>query len=433
MKTKILLILLLVVQFGFGQQHFGPQRTCAVEETMQKLMADPVARAQYEELQAKFEIELQKLNDKQLLGMRDANVTNATIRIPVAVHFPSAGSASEAQKTCLRRLAQNQVNILNADYNATNADISNWYDNASSFYPGVNVGNMDVQFILATLNHPAGTGLSDGDLAVTFGSDYLGGNESDATWNGYMNLIVKNISALGYSLLGGSPNNTSMNGVVIDNNAFGSVMSTSPTTCTGPSPGYAPGAPYNKGRTLTHELGHYFNLNHTFVGCTNTSCTTQGDRVCDTPPSNQEVYGCPSPGSTVKCSTNTLTMNYMDYTDDACMYMFTAGQATRMLAWYNTISSQFLTNVLLSDNDNVLSNFVIYPNPNKGNFNIQFAEIIDEYSVQVIDQSGRVVFDGDFSTQSNTQAINLNIAARGVYFVTVKTNSAVATKKIIID
>lgn len=423
MKTKILLILLLVVHFSFGQQQFGQQRTCGVDHYMEKMMADPVARSFYEEFQEKFEIELQKLNEKQLQGYRNANVTNSTIRIPVAVHYPSAGSANATLRDCLRNLAQNQINILNADYNATNADISNW-DDVNGLFPGVNVGSMDVEFVIATQNHPTGTGLSNGDLAVTFGTDFLGGADSDMTWAGYMNIVVRNESGgiLGYSPLGGQPG--SGHTVVIDNNAFGSL-----TSCTG----YVPGAPYNLGRTLTHELGHFFNLNHTFVGCTNTSCSTQGDRVCDTPPSNTSTGGCPTPGTVNNCSTPTLTMNYMDYTNDACMYMFTAGQASRMLAWYNAISSQFLTNVLLSVGDNILSEFVIYPNPNKGNFNIQFPEIIGDFSVQIIDQSGRMVFDGEFSTQSNTQSIDLNITARGVYFVTVRSDTAIATKKIIIN
>lgn len=81
-------------------------------------------------------------------------------------------------------------------------------------------------------------------------------------------------------------------------------------------------------RTLTHEMGHHLNLYHPFVGgsCSETNCNTQGDLVCDTPPTQQ--------GST--CSTPacpaTIIENYMDYTGEGCINMFTAGQTTRMRA-----------------------------------------------------------------------------------------------------
>lgn len=416
MKLK-LLFALLIVQLSFAQQ-----RTCGMEQYMQRMMNDPIARQNYLDLQQRFEVELAKLQDIQnKAGNQNTTASpNVTIRIPVAVHFPDEFESNP----CLITLAQSQINVLNADYNATNADISQWAS-ASSNFPGVNVGSLDVQFILATQNHPAGTGLVNGDYAVTFGTDYLNGADNDTTWNGYMNLVCRDAGngILGYSPLGGSPSAGAT--VVIAFDAFGSGVG---------CPGYVPGAPYNLGRTLTHELGHFFNLNHTFAGCsTSTNCATAGDRVCDTPPSNTSTFGCPTPGATIKCGVKTLTMNFMDYTNDACMYMFTAGQATRMLAYYNTISSQYSTTAL-GNSEFLEANFSIAPNPNKGTFSIRFKQVMEDYSVEIYDATGRILFEKKYiQNQDLQQNISLNSSLTGVYFVSIKSQGVNAIKKIIVE
>lgn len=418
MKLKILFTL-LVLQVTFAQQ-----RTCGTEQLMEQIMSNPVQRQAYLEQQAKFETELLKLETS-----KNSLSTNAVVRIPVAVHYPSGAASTDAIKTCLRRLAQKQIDVLNADYNALNTDISIWNNNDSASFPGVTIGSFSVQFVIATENHPPESGLVNGELAVTFGTDFLNGADTDVTWAGYCNLVVRNISGgiLGYSPLGGSPSNGMT--VVIDNNAFGATLSPSPTSCTG----YVPGSPYNKGRTLTHELGHFFNLNHTFQACDGANCATSGDRVCDTPAANTAAYGCPALGTVFGCADTQLTMNYMDYTDDACMYMFTAGQTTRMLAWYNTIKNQLSTTALA--NDTFLENqFTIYPNPNKGSFTIEFKEFTNSYSVEIFDITGKTIFENNYEQSSNlSQLINLDNTTKGVYFINVKSDKGLVTKKLVIQ
>ncbi|MGC4041219.1 MAG: zinc-dependent metalloprotease [Flavobacterium sp.] len=419
MKLR-LLIALLACQVSFAQPD---HRTCGMQEQMQRIMNDPAKRAAYLELQSKFETELQKL------AANNFRNTNTTIRIPVAVHFPSiSNSSTETIKNCYRALAQTQINILNADYNGTNADIAN-YQNDAPYYPGTNTGNMDVQFILGTQNHPAGTGLANGVVAVTFGTDFLGGADEDTTWAGYMNLVVRNEGnqILGYSPLGGSP--SAGETVVINRFCFGSGS--------GCTPSYVPTSPYNLGRTLTHELGHFFNLQHTFgpVGEGNGCVTSNTDNIADTPKVGYCSYDCPAAGEVAGCVNGqyALTMNFMDYVNDACMYMFTAGQAARMQAYYNVIASQFTTTALA--NDEFLQNqFKLYPNPNKGTFTLEFKDFSNSFSVQVFDMTGKVIYENNYDQSSSlTQTIKLDKPASGVYFINVRSDKGLVTKKLIVE
>ena len=415
MKIKLLLAL-LVAQLGFSQD-----RGCATTEKMEELSNNPRMKAIYENNKRLFEAEFERLSNENPNGTH----RRATLRIPVAVHYTSASATlTESEKQCLRDLAQNQVAILNADFNATNSDLSIWTSNTGTFFPGVSHGAMDVEFVIANGNHPASTGLANGALAVTFRQPFGGGPDGDwdPDWTGYLNFVVKNLSGgtLGYAYLGSSP--ASGAAVYIDNEAFGSGSG-----CTG----YIPGAPYNLGRTLTHELGHYLNLNHIWG---DTTCGNDG--VADTPLHNTSNGGCPAISHLSTCSgtPRELTMNYMDYTYDSCMYMLTQGQATRMQAHLNVISSSFNQDTLLSNDDFGRNNFVIYPNPNKGTFNIQFSEIVNDYSVQIIDQAGRVVFENKYSgNNSLTQDMNFNATAAGVYFVTIKSDDFITTKKVLIQ
>jgi len=230
------------------------------------------------------------------------------IEIPVVVNViyrTTAENISDAQ-------IQSQIDVLNEDFNATNADVTL----TPSMFQGA-VADMDLQFVLVGINRKKSTKKSWGTNDAMKKSSQGGINPTNPTE--YLNIWVVNkmtsgrSTILGYAQFpGGSP---STDGVVIGYNFFGRTGTLS--------------APFNKGRTATHEVGHWLNLRHIWG-----DATCGNDFVSDTPSHNAYNYGCPSfpHYSTCAGSPVEMTMNYMDYVDDACMYMFTAGQKQRTAA-----------------------------------------------------------------------------------------------------
>ncbi|MCF7559789.1 zinc metalloprotease [Sabulilitoribacter multivorans] len=219
-----------------------------------------------------------------------------TINIPVYVHIvlPNANDVSNSQ-------VQAQMNVLNDDFNSTNAN--QLPSGATNFVNDATI--TDINFSLAgTFRH--------NDSRSSWGTNNaIKSAYPPITPDTHLNIWVCNIGGgiLGYAQFPGG--NSSTDGIVLLNSTL---------------PGGS-AAPYNLGRTATHEVGHYLNLRHIWGD----GRCRQDDFVEDTPSSDGANYGCPS-YPTVNCKTTDMTMNYMDYTDDSCMYMFTDGQRNRMRA-----------------------------------------------------------------------------------------------------
>jgi hypothetical protein len=243
-------------------------------------------------------------------------VTAKLVTLPVVVHIvqqTAEQNISEAQ-------VKSQIDALNRDYRAKNAD--------SRKVPPVwksLVLDSKIQFALATKD-PAGKPTSGITRTATtvgaFGPDdtvkakKTGGVEPWPT-NRYLNIWVCNLGSnlLGYAQFPGGPAKT--DGVVILYSAFG-------TRC-------GAVAPFDKGRTATHEVGHFLGLRH--IWGDRNDCSGN-DFVADTPPAMQANTGKPT-FPHITCNngpSGDMFMNYMDYVDDDAMFMFTTGQVARMNA-----------------------------------------------------------------------------------------------------
>lgn len=294
------------------------QRNCGAEELLhQQMDQDPIFR------EARELIERQTQEFLQKGGVHD----RVDVTIPVVVHVlwnTTAQNISQSQ-------IQSQIDVLNADFRKLNADIAG----VPSVFQGL-TADMNINFCLATQDNSgaATTGVerrqtSNTSWAYTNNNMKFYANGGLDAWNRdkYLNIWVCNLSGgiLGFATFPGGAAN--VDGVVITTTAFG----TNGTAT----------APFNKGRTGTHEVGHWLNLYHIW-GDDGTSCTGT-DQVSDTPNQAGEYYGCPSfPQVTCNNGPNgAMFMNYMDYTDDACMYMFTAGQRTRSQALFASNGARY--------------------------------------------------------------------------------------------
>jgi hypothetical protein len=248
---------------------------------------------------------------KQIISTGELNrLVNGTIEIPVVVNVLyriAAENISDAQ-------IQSQIDVLNTDYNAANADLRK----VPSIFKPV-IGKVSVKFLLANIIRKATNASSWGTDDAMKKSNKGGIDPTDPSHN--LNLWVCNLgqNLLGYAQFPGG--NSATDGVVILYSAFGSRAI------------YHQGTyiqTYDLGRTASHEVGHWMNLYHIW-GDDGGRCTGS-DKVDDTPNQGDLNFGCPT-FPHVSCSNNgDMSMNYMDYTDDACMFMFSKGQVDRMLA-----------------------------------------------------------------------------------------------------
>jgi hypothetical protein len=273
------------------------ERKCSSDDVLQEqLKEDPSLRQRMDAIE---EFTRRFKDNPQMERLLPGGV----IEIPVVFNVLYR---TAAQNVSLAQL-QSQIDVLNEDFAATNADY-----NLTSTYNTVKSGNIDVRFVLDQVIRRS-TNTISWSTNNAMKKNAKGIAPTSPTTK--LNIWVCNMGGgiLGYAQFPGGSSAT--DGVVLDDNATGRTGTAA--------------APFNKGRTATHEVGHWLNLRHIWGDAT---CGT--DQVGDTPTHNTANYGCPGAGHLSTCSgtPEEMTMNYMDYTDDACMYMFSGGQKTRMLA-----------------------------------------------------------------------------------------------------
>jgi hypothetical protein len=254
-----------------------------------------------------------------------------TYQVPVVVHVIHNGEAVGAGSNISESQILSQIEVLNDDYKRLNADAVN---TPSEFLPVA--GSIDIEFVMAKRS-PEGLAtngivrVQGTQTAWSINDNYELKSLSYWPAEEYMNIWVTTLTSsyVGFAQfpvsglpgLENSSNNRLTDGVVIDYTAFGTIDA-------GP---FNLDPQFNKGRTTTHEVGHFLGLRHIWGDDEDESDRCSGtDYVSDTPNQQISTSGCPtSPRSS--CSSNEMYMNFLDYTNDECMNIFTQGQIERMV------------------------------------------------------------------------------------------------------
>lgn len=237
-------------------------------------------------------------------AIRQGRLVNGKIIVPVVINVLYRTTAENISLSQI----QSQIDVLNKDFNAMNSD----FNQVPAAFSGVKA-NIGISFELDQVIRKSTTKSSWGTRDAMKKSKQGGINPTSPATK--LNLWVCTIGGgiLGYAQFPGGSSAT--DGVVIDSKYLG-------TTGTATYP-------FNLGRTATHEVGHWMNLRHIWG---DTTCGN--DYVSDTPLHNTANYGVPTYPHYSTCSGTPIemTMNYMDYTDDRGMYMFSEGQKSRIAA-----------------------------------------------------------------------------------------------------
>jgi hypothetical protein len=410
-KCKTLLaIIIIFFRLDVAAQH----RKCKTMELRQQRMNNNPA------LRAMIEDEEQNIQNNILALPRSSE--SQIISIPVVIHVlyhNGVENISDAQ-------IQSQLDVLNQDFRMTNADTLPYTHPFATHR-----ADSRITFYLAQTD-PNGNSTNGIIRTYTDSTSFVGwgyekfsqtGGHDGWNPNNYLNIWVCNLGGsggvLGYATF---PSDLSTypdeDGVVINYENFGDTGTVVP--------------PFHLGRTLTHEVGHWLNLRHIWGDddCGN-------DLVSDTPTADSANYGCPSfpKDANNSCgadSNGEMFMNYMDYVDDSCMNMFTAGQVNRMSATLNS-KRRGWTSINRSA-EVVYNDIQIYPNPTSGIVfvsikNIKLAKDVD---IDIFNLVGEkiAVYANVYKLPAE---LNLSEFAKGVYFITINSGDYKSTQKIILD
>lgn len=305
---KLLLSVATLMGLSAGAQHF-----CGTTEATEKWFKEhPELRASFE----KHQLESEKIDDelfKNNYKMAGKSAAAGNYTIPVVFHILHMGGGENISDAQIL----DQMNILTRDFNAMNADTSNVVVQFKNL-----IGNAQIDFVLATKD-PNGNCTNGIIRHWDPNTDWENTTSNYAyTWppNRYLNVyVVRSMGggAAGYTYLPGSGIPTVKDAIVILHNYVGSMGTSSAYTS----------------RALTHEVGHWLNLQHLWGSTNQPGVACGNDGVNDTPVT--KGYTSCNLNNTKICNPAIVEniQNYMDYA--YCPRMFTIGQASRMVTALN--------------------------------------------------------------------------------------------------
>lgn len=302
-----------------------------------------------------FEAWLAPLVEKQKKIRKNSKIAATIITIPVVVHIIHSGEAIGTAPNITDTQVQSQITILNEDFRKMTGTPGGTSTNPDA-------ADVEIEFVLAKQD-PNGNPTNGIDRVnmcqSSWSTDEIESIVKPTTFwdpSQYLNMwtvIFNRGDLLGYAQ---PPNNSGLSGIGTfggDANTDGVVSSYKYFGSSTYNDGsFILEAPFDKGRTMTHEVGHWLGLIHIWgdSNCGNDYCV-------DTPIHHKENYKCPSPIplSCDETPVNEMIQNYMDYTDDSCMNIFTKEQKTRMITVMN--NSPRRSSLKASTKDNALSLF----------------------------------------------------------------------------
>lgn len=305
MRNIIALIVCFSLVFGASAQ---VERNCSTMDNLSyRLKQNPELKQRMQDIEV--------FTSNRIQQMRTARQSaGGVITIPVVVHV--IYNREKSRENISTEQILSQIDVLNEDYRRLNADRDSRWPQAA---------DTKIEFCMARVD-PYGNP-TNGITRTASSREKWGTNDEMKKaskggvnpWNTkeYLNMWVCNIGNgyLGYAQFPGG--SAATDGVVMSPQFFGSSEKGN---------GFYLQAPYHLGRTATHEVGHYLNLRHIWG---DGACSAD-DFVADTPKSDSANYGCAT--AQVSCGSQDMVQNYMDYSDDACMNLFTQGQKERMLS-----------------------------------------------------------------------------------------------------
>ncbi len=315
MKT-FLLFIVWIFSFGALKAQTEPCGTMALDSIRRALDLSLGTLEDFEEWLAPWIAKTRRQDSLRRMNKSAAVVYN----IPCVFHIVyenSSQNISDAQ-------VLSQLQVLNEDFKRLNADTVN---TLSEFRPVAS--SVEVNFCLAQQDPNGNPTTGINRYNITGGpwtsTDFDAQVKPQTVWNSseYLNIWVANLNGLlGYAQF---PNNSGLAGMPTN----GGGANTDGIVLQYTSVGRPPANPFtnnnNLGRTATHEVGHYLGLRHIWGdgGC------SASDYCNDTPDSDQANYGCQL--TRVSCGSLDMVQNYMDYSRDNCMNLFTRDQRTRMI------------------------------------------------------------------------------------------------------
>ena len=431
MCKKTLIILLMTISLNTYSQEIAKCYTTELIEN--ELITNP-----------DYKGEINKVFQQNRLWLDNNNIEKTTITIPIVVHviYRQSHSNPGIGTNIPNFQIEDAIRILNEDYSKTNSEFPNPPRN--TFINSA--GNPNLKFCLATTD-PDGNPTTGITRTLSSKNYFLYPSENndmkkDNTGgiNGwppskYLNVWICDISSSGNSTVLGyayPPGLQSWNawkdGPVVDFQYFGTTGNASSNS---------------DGRTLTHEIGHFLGLNHTFCESQSGGCCDNDDsNVYDTPATDDVYFG------NVNANTNNNTCNdllygfssdlldmdenFMAYSNHT--WMFSNDQVSEMIATLNGYRSNLKNSDVSVNCTGIVSNnnidnkrFKIYPNPNNGKF-IVVTE--NNVKIEILNVLGNIIYQ---SNNTSTQEIDLSFVENGIYIININSDNERFTEKIIIN